>query len=561
MRARSSDGALTLLGVSGSHVVMLGWDYPEDKCDGLMGFAIEKTDHFTGRKGWLMGMKTFAATDPGGDLGALHSTREHPIQSFLWSDYSAEPGRRYSYRVIALKGTPAALDPVAETDITLEAEAPEGGVNDVHFNRGIAASQQYARLFGNRKPDENDPDDPAWAWLSRGLFEAMVAFVARAAPGDKLRICAYEFHFVPFLKVLKQAVDRGVDLKIIYDAKDKPRDGMVFPRDANRAAVLAAGLDPALVIERAAMKSAISHNKFMIRYQGDVPTEVWTGGTNFSDGGIYGQSNVGQVVEDAGVAATYAEFWALLAQDLSAEPMRAPIEKMTPTPVGRPAPGVTPMFSPRDSLELLDWYAQQALAAKDALFMTFAFGMDDRFKTAYREGTSRLRFALMERATRSFRTQADREAEEERIKFLRFKVENLFGIGSHLRRDRFGTWLAEKLTGLNSHVRYVHNKFMLIDPLSDDPIVIGGSANFSKASTEKNDENMLIIRGNTRVADLYLCEYMRLYNHHAFRDFLNKSGRARPQLNHLSTGDWWRGHFGDGDKSRRRVYFSHGTFA
>lgn len=554
MRVRASDGKLSLLAVSGSHVVMMGWDYPEADCDGLMGFAIEKTDHRHGITNWLMGMKTFAATDPGADAGTLHPTRLHPVQSFLWSDYAAKPGRDYTYRIVALKGTPAALTEVAETSVSLRAEAPEDGLNDVHFNRGIAASQQYARLFGNRKPDENDPDDPAWAWLSRGLLEAMVDFVGTAGPGDRLRICAYEFHFVPFLRVLKEAVDRGVDLRIIYDAK---RD---FPRDANRAAVLAAGLDPALVIERAAMKSAISHNKFMIRYSGDVPVSVWTGGTNFSDGGIYGQSNVGQVAEDPSIAAKYHEYWELLAQDLSAEPMRAPIEALTPTPVGLPPKGVTPVFSPRDSLELLDWYAERAFEAKDALFMTFAFGMDDRFKKAYREGAAPLRFALMERATRSFREQADREAEEERIKLLRFRQENLFGIGSHLRRDRFGTWLAEKLTGLNSHVRYVHNKFMLIDPLSDDPIVIGGSANFSKASTEKNDENMLIIRGNTRVADLYLCEYMRLYNHHAFRDFLNKSKKATPKLKHLRTDDWWKDHF-TGDKSRRRVYFSRGTFA
>ena len=50
------------------------------------------------------------------------------------------------------------------------------------------------------------------------------------------------------------------------------------------------------------MKSAISHNKFMIRIRAGVPAAVWTGGTNFSEGGIFGQSNVGEVVEDAAIA-------------------------------------------------------------------------------------------------------------------------------------------------------------------------------------------------------------------------------------------------------------------
>jgi phosphatidylserine/phosphatidylglycerophosphate/cardiolipin synthase-like enzyme len=73
-------------------------------------------------------------------------------------------------------------------------------------------------------------------------------------------------------------------------------------------------------------------------------------------------------------------------------------------------------------------------------------------------------------------------------------------------------------------VRYVHNKFLIVDPLSDDPIVAAGSANFSDASTRQNDENMVITRGNTRVADIYLGEFMRLYTHHAFRESLQRRG-------------------------------------
>jgi hypothetical protein len=58
---------------------------------------------------------------------------------------------------------------------------------------------------------------------------------------------------------------------------------------------------------------------------------------------------------------------------------------------------------------------------------------------------------------------------------------------------------------------------MLLDPLSDDPIVITGSANFSEASTTANDENMLVIRCDSRVADIYLGEFMRLFTHFRFR--------------------------------------------
>jgi phosphatidylserine/phosphatidylglycerophosphate/cardiolipin synthase-like enzyme len=43
-------------------------------------------------------------------------------------------------------------------------------------------------------------------------------------------------------------------------------------------------------------------------------------------------------------------------------------------------------------------------------------------------------------------------------------------------------------------VFFVHTKFLLIDPLSDDPLVCTGSANFSGASLTANDENMPMIR-------------------------------------------------------------------
>ena len=67
-----------------------------------------------------------------------------------------------------------------------------------------------------------------------------------------------------------------------------------------------------------------------------------------------------------------------------------------PLPDDALAEQITSIFSPRDNLKALDWYAEQATGAHDALFMTFAFGMNKRFQDAYRDGTAKLRYALME---------------------------------------------------------------------------------------------------------------------------------------------------------------------
>jgi phosphatidylserine/phosphatidylglycerophosphate/cardiolipin synthase-like enzyme len=97
---------------------------------------------------------------------------------------------------------------------------------------------------------------------------------------------------------------------------------------------------------------------------------------------------------------------------------------------------------------------------------------------------------------------------------------------------------------------------MLVDPLSDDPLVITGSANFSRASQTKNDENMLVIRSNTRVADIYFGEYMRVFDHHYARYLVKKLGGGEAGYLKVDPKDWVTRHFDpDSYKSKRRRYF------
>jgi phosphatidylserine/phosphatidylglycerophosphate/cardiolipin synthase-like enzyme len=88
--------------------------------------------------------------------------------------------------------------------------------------------------------------------------------------------------------------------------------------------------------------------------------------------------------------------------------------------------------------------------------------------------------------------------------------------------------------------------------------VVAGSANFSEASSDTNDENMLVIRDNTRVADIYLGEFMRLYAHHAFREYVERIGTdvSSTSPRHLTLDDWWPKYFGDTSQARQRRLFA-----
>jgi phosphatidylserine/phosphatidylglycerophosphate/cardiolipin synthase-like enzyme len=528
---------------------MLGINLPEADCAGLRGFAIHRTDHTENESYWLRGLKTFAETDPGFPPGSSYSTRDHPIQGFGWSDYTAKPGHRYTYRVESLVGPPDDLVTSNRVQVTVSTESPADGDHDVYFNRGVAASQAYAQRFGNRRPSE--VGQAAYDWLSRGLFESIRDFIGSATgPGHGLRVAAYEFHYPQVLDALRAALDRGVDVRIVYDARQAQ------PGTANTSAVTTAGLAQVSTPRRT--HQYISHNKFIVRLANGAPEAVLTGGTNFSEGGIFGHSNVAHVVEDPAVATEYLRYWGLLQTDPTNRQLKPILTSTVPVPSGYPPMGTFAIFSPRSTTDALEFYSRLAGQANDSLFITFAFGMHPLFQEVYRNASAPLRYAVMEKRTRAMAPGPLRTAEEAKIDQLRFMPENLFAIGSRLTQDRFDRWVAESNSGLNRNVMYIHNKFMLVDPLSSSPIVVAGSANFSTASSDTNDENMLVIRNNRRVADIYLGEFMRLYAHHAFREFVERTAAtpttATPK--HLELGDWWRDYFGQTSRSRQRQLFA-----
>lgn len=198
--------------------------------------------------------------------------------------------------------------------------------------------------------------------------------------------------------------------------------------------------------------------------------------------------------------------------------------------------------------------------------MTFAFGMHQNFKDVYCHPDQILKMALMEKTFSNSKTKIRDEADIARIRGLNNVV---VALGNRIKTNSFDRWLAEidriipKL-----HVYWIHTKYMLIDPLGPEPIVIGGSANFSKASTDTNDENMLIIKGDKRIADIYFGEYMRLFSHYSFRESVKRHvewekthgpQQWKPQF--LSTSDdWMAQYFDDANDTTarclRRSYFS-----
>ncbi len=542
-RATGADG-LSAQAIAGPHVVLLGLDMRRPKTRGLLGFAIERTDPVEDERYWLRGFRVFRSNADGVRPGHSVSLREHPLQSFLWGDYTVKPGRPYRYRVVALYGKPKRLEPGAEVTVDVTTEATDDGIHGIHFNRGVAGSQAYNRLFG-RPPRDGDRSDPAYDWLGRGLDQAIIDFVGRAK-GSRfgLRAAVYEFAYPYVLDALRAAADTGADVRIIYDRRGAPgkRGGRHRVWESSEAAIRKAGIGD-LVIPRKT-NNAIAHNKFIVLTEDGAPTAVWTGSTNITWGGIFGQSNVGHEVRDPAVAAAYLDYWDRLQPDPAFAAIRPGNMQACPDPPDRLGKGVTPIFSPRGDLGLIDWYADQARRAKRSFFMTSPFGVHPKIADAIRPESNVLRYLVLEAEDTGVRFDQDTDV----------KV----AVGSFLKTDILDRWTVERLSGLNNKVLYSHTKFMLIDPLGDDPLVVSGSGNFSDKSVSDNDENMLLIRGDTRVADAYLGEFMAIFNHFYFRYLSQKlQTRGGEDAAYLREDDSWVDRYYDRTRPsyRQRLLF------
>lgn len=538
MRKTARKGDLSVRAIAGSYVTLLGISIEDGSpmLDGLLGFALWRRDETDNKEGWLPGMKRFRSDAEDPHPTKLTSTRTQPLQGFLWGDYAVTAGHKYTYRVVPVYGAPGALVERDGVEVSFKTEPEKGAVHSVYFNRGAAASQAYARKFKNEPPDRvKNPD--AYPWLSRGLEEGMQRFIQRAKKeGLKIRAAVYEFYYDRMLAELAKAANAGVDVEIVYDCKK----GQGKPGTRNVEAIKAAGLDTvAECRSRAKNPSYIAHNKFIVLVDGQKAVSVWTGSTNITEGGIFGHSNLAHVVDDPKVAGKFLKYWKELAEDPAAADLRAWNDENTPVPDGPPPKGTTVIFSPRGSIDALQYYADLMNDAASGVFFTAAFGVNARLRRVLATDKPYLRYLLLEREDRP-------NADDPDIEIYRRDRENLIAVGGFLDENVLETWVRtnfgeEELTGVNKHVKYIHTKYMLIDPLGDDPIVVTGSANFSDASTRNNDENMLIIRGDTRVADIYIGEFMRLYTHYRFRAFAQQAAREGrpPQKLYLTEDNRW----------------------
>ena len=148
--------------------------------------------------------------------------------------------------------------------------------------------------------------------------------------------------------------------------------------------------------------------------------------------------------------------------------------------------------------------------------MTFPFGIVQDFRPVFDQNDGVLRFALLDKYVNGGNADA-RAAAIADIKRIRRHPNVGMALGERIFVDWIDGWHQESAP-IGVNVNWVHTKFMLVDPLGNKPMTLTGSANWSEASVNTNDENMVVIRADKRVADIYFGEFMRIFAHHRFRE-------------------------------------------
>lgn len=510
---------------AGTNGVLLAFDVAEARRPGLLGFAVQ-AQKGSKPKVWLFNSLTFAGKEH--TFPQYHATPSNiaPFQKFRWADYSVDPGTYCQYRVYLVYGTADVpqLGECLDVALTTDNGLPKG--QRVLFNRAVAASQAFSRKFpeldqklsdNKTLPLEEWPDAPK-QWLEHGLLALITSFIERAeGPDWSLDVAIYEYELKDIVDAVNAAQARGVKVRVLYHAA--VGEEQTAQNEASLAFIPADS-------KRGRVTQKIFHDKFIVlgRFDGKAeyrPEAVLCGSTNFTANGVYRQANVVHVLDDGAVAGRYEQvfeqIWAAPA-DVAATrewiTANNPIDLNQPLFIG---------FSPRTGQADLQAFEQIIKGARRDLLFATAFDLPPAILDALlgQPHDAVLRYGVQDTESRISGVHGDRSDDFVAAALLNTGLEG---------------WLNETLKGQKGHL-LIHTKAVVTDFTTDSPTLISGSHNLSVPASGGNDENFLIIHGDTDLADRYGLEILRFYEHYRFRYYAKKL--ALKEVSPLAADDSW----------------------
>lgn len=513
--------------------VLIAWE-PEEWPDALVGFQLERKDEKTGAisiiNNRIPPKPGQGATAPGGISSALS-----PIRRCIWTDHGVTATDQLSYRVTGMTddghgGFAADAETVSVwTEPTLVSGDMGNGL-EAYFNRGTLMSQVVTRFV------KGDVSEDSLRNFVKDLADP--GFAARRYLGGDARGEILEF--------LADADRRGSSIyAAIYEINDKELVQGLVPFGARGHILIGNGSATqswvATTLEGAGFEvkhrdlshhgrsSPSVHNKFVVEVSADgLPLRVLSGSTNWTVTGLCTQLNNVVILQRPAIADRYRKQWdALVAagDDMTATLKQSNSDSTQDNEIGLFFSATTNgpemeavkllidgakqgvlslMFMPGNSpllAAVLDQAKSNQLYVRGIVSSVHATGKDivrvgSQVIKSGQDPASFHRDVLVPGGVPEDNKPSWAEAE--------FPVEEFMGAGL---------------------IAIVHSKVIVIDPFSPDCVVVTGSHNFSVSASEKNDENLLIIRGNQKLAQAYAVHINGVYDAYSWRAFLEAGGK------------------------------------
>jgi phosphatidylserine/phosphatidylglycerophosphate/cardiolipin synthase-like enzyme len=531
-------------------VITVAWSFGQ-KLDGCMGFAVYRIDA-EGKETALPAVAVF----PGFKRVAGDTCEKFPIQKFYWKDVYARlvaektGARAFRYRIVPLSGEPGSLAPMHIPQVIsneVEISARVSDTMHAYFNRGLISTQSISRALQGKPSKKGlldhivNPTDTLRASLSGDMVEALTDFVARAKSGGKLYAALYELHDLELVPLLEKAGKKlSIVLSNAMEQEVRPVGEPKAEVDGNQDARDRLTKTASAMFSRMLPNNQIGHNKFVVYVdKTGHPRAVLFGSTNWTPTGLCAQTNNTVVLDNAKVAQRYLDYW----RQLKADTQQAKTDpKALQGAVLRTWDGGSKEISLGADGKLTSWFSPNTPKLRSSSTKNEKRPPDMADVVKAIEGAKRaVLFLVFYPGSPNVAQWAADAQRANKDLFVRGCVTNpsasesfyyeLHGItppkdgkGKQDSRVIAADALDEKSAPagwtkeiLNAGFAIIHDKVVVIDPFSDDCVVITGSHNLGHKASFNNDENLVIIRGNRKLAAAYASHVLDVYDHFAWR--------------------------------------------
>lgn len=466
------------------------------------------------------------------------------------------------------------------------------------FTNGILAAQWLSNVLranGEIKPNElldklSDPDDVHRKYLAGDVLPLLHELFAR--PGEFF-LALYELEDRELEALLLANKDR-IHVILANTGPDADKKW-----DARNAAARKDLVDAGVDIQHRMFNNNvhIGHNKFVVHVGvGGAPQAVFTGSTNWTATGVAGQTNNAVLIEDGQVATHYLKYWNRMKADplpLPA-PLSAPMsttrqgaqfraDNASPAVVSLAGGGsITTWFSPNMPQrkkpanppvppDLAHVYRLMRKAEEAIFFLAFYPGQSGKdcivgeAVNIGRKDSDLLVIGAVSSANAMpnyvpGNKGEDSENEDDDVDAIAPTTffENRMSIVRASRIEDRGIVGEFGKEVLSAGRAIIHDKIVVIDPLSDHCAVVFGSHNCGYKASYSNDENMLVVEGHRALAEAYMVHILDVYEHYRFRAIETELRRKHKSgwSGFLETNDGWQDRHLDGHSGNLSRYLT-----